>query len=181
MNDEIILKRLAIIKYLFKIGVEQSKQVETVAAFSILSFHDSVEMFLKFLAETKSINSNKFNFIDYWSKISTLTLKESMRNLNTRRVNIKHKGILPSKTDIEISRVNTTDFFDQNVVAHFNIKFTEISLSDLVNNPDVKQLLNKAQEYLESKNYKDSIVKSALAFDNLIYSKKGFLIYFLLH
>lgn len=170
MDNEIILKRLAIIKYLYKIGVEQSKQVETVAAFSILSFHDSVEMFLKFLAESKNINSNKFDFLDYWSKIPTLTLKETMRNLNTRRVNIKHKGILPSKTDIEISRVNTTDFFDQNVVLHFNIKFTEISLSDLVNNSDVKQLLNEAQVNLESKNFKDSIVKSALAFDNLIYS-----------
>lgn len=32
-------------------------------------------------------------FMDYWNKIPELTLKESMRILKERRVNIKHKGL----------------------------------------------------------------------------------------
>ena len=169
-NREIIIKRLAIIKHLYKIGLEQSKQVETVAAFSILSFHDSVEMFLKFLAENKNIKSEKFNFIEYWTNIPTLTLMESMRNLNTRRVNIKHKGILPSKTDIELSRVNTTDFFNQNVITHFGVEFESISLIDLVSYENVKDHLKISQDSLDSNKIEKSIENVALAFEVLLNS-----------
>jgi len=132
LNREIIIKRLALIKHLYKIGTEQSMQFETIASFSILSLHDSIEMFLKLLAEHKNIKSESFNFLDYWTSIPTLTLKESMRNLNARRVNIKHTGLLPSKADIEISRVNTTDFFEQNTIIHFGIDWKDISLLTLI-------------------------------------------------
>lgn len=169
-NKDIIIKRLAIIKHLYKIGIEQSKQVETVAAFSILSFHDSVEMFLKLLAENKNIKSEKLNFLDYWTNIPSLTLVEFMRNLNIRRVNIKHKGILPSKTDIEISRVNTTDFFNQNVKIHFDIEFESISLIDLVSYVNVKKYLKISQDFLDSNEIKKSIENVALAFDELLNS-----------
>lgn len=167
-EKEVILKRLALIKHLYKVGLEQSKQVEIVAAFSILAFHDSVEMFLKLLADKKNIKSDKISFLDYWIKIPSLTLKESMRNLNARRVNMKHKGILPSKTDIEISRVNTTDFFSQNVFEHFDIEFESISLIDLVSFEDVKQFLRKSQESLDKDLIEQSIENSALAFDVLL-------------
>ncbi|MBR9847575.1 MAG: hypothetical protein GYB35_16400 [Algicola sp.] len=169
-DKEIILKRLALIKHLYKIGLEQSKQVETVASFSILSFHDSIEMFLKLLAEKKNIKSEKFNFLDYWTKIPTLTLKESMRNLNVRRVNIKHKGILPSKSDIELSRVNTTDFFNQNVIKHFEIEFESISLIDLVSCKKVKEYLNISQNLLDANDFDKSIENVSLAFDSLLNS-----------
>ena len=53
LNREIIIKRLALIKHLYRIGAEQSRQLETIASFSILSLHDSIEMFLKLLAEHK--------------------------------------------------------------------------------------------------------------------------------
>jgi len=64
LDKEIIIRRLAIIKYLYNIGVQQSMQVETVAGFSILTFHDCAEMFLLLVAE----NSNKkaeSNFMNY--------------------------------------------------------------------------------------------------------------------
>lgn len=59
-----------------------------MAAFSILHLHDNVEMFLKLLAEYKNVKSDNFNFLDYWASIPSLTLKESMTNLNAKRVNI---------------------------------------------------------------------------------------------
>ncbi|WP_416866765.1 MAG: hypothetical protein ACMVP2_03710 [Imperialibacter sp.] len=170
MKNEIVLKRLAIIKHLFRIGVEQSYQVETVAAFSILSFHDSIEMYLKLLAEEKNIKSDKLNFLDYWTQIPSLTLKESMRNLNARRVNIKHKGLLPSKSDIEISRVNAHDFFDQNTKTQFGIEFSEISLFSLISYENVRSQLEEAEKALNGNNFEDSIEKAAIAFHELLYT-----------
>jgi len=96
LNSEIIIRRLALIKYLYKVGVQQSVQVETVAGFSILSFHDCVEMFLLLVAEHNDIKNDNLNFMGYWDKFPNLTLKESMRAVKDRRVSAKHKGQFPS-------------------------------------------------------------------------------------
>lgn len=170
LNIEIINKRLALIKHLYKIGLEQSRQFETIASFSILSFHDSIEMYLKLLCEHKNIKSDKFNFLDYWTRIPTLTLRESMRNLNARRVNIKHKGLLPSKSDIEISRVNATDFFEQNTLTEFGIEFKDISLLTLIQYDNVRLHLEKAQKALDESIFDNCIEFSAIAFNELLYS-----------
>lgn len=168
LNKEIIIKRLALIKYLYKIGIEQSRQTETIASFSVLSLHDSIEMFLKLLVEHLDLKSDKCSFMDYWEKIPSLTLKESMRNLNARRVNIKHKGLLPSKADIEICRVNATDFFEQNTFPQFGVDFNEISLFSLVHYENVRQMLENAQKALDEKRTEDCIETVAIAFDDLI-------------
>lgn len=170
LSNEIVIKRLALIKHLYKAGVDQSQQPEIIAWSSVLSLHDSIEMFLKLLAEHKDIKSENFNFLDYWTNISTLTLKESMRNLNARRVNIKHKGLLPSKSDIEISRVNTTDFFDQNTKTHFGFEFKDISLLTLIKYEEVRIHLENAQKSLETNNTDSCIELTALAFEELINS-----------
>ena len=93
LSKELIIKRLSLIKYLYKIGLDQSYQSETIGAFSVLSFHDSIEMFLKLYAEHRNEKSDKFDFMTYWETFPELTLKESMRNLNERRKNIKHSVI----------------------------------------------------------------------------------------
>jgi hypothetical protein len=169
LNPELIINRLALIKQLHKIGIEQTKQFEPIAAFSILSFHDSIEMFLKLLAEHNDIKTDKFNFLDYWTEFPNLTLKESMRNLNARRVNIKHKGLLPSKSDIEVSKVNTNDFFEQNVLTQFGLNYNEISLLILIKYESVKKELVEAQRAIETKQFEHSIEKSAIAFNELIH------------
>lgn len=170
INQNLIIKRLALIKQLYLIGVNHSYEHESIAAFSILSFHDSIEMFLKLLAENNNVNTDKFNFIEYWKHFPDLTLMESMKNLNARRVSIKHKGLLPSKTDIEISRINTIDFFDQNTKRYFDLNFKDISLLSLIGNQQVKVLLEEAENGLASKNYELCIEKSAVAFDVLLIS-----------
>ena len=170
LNREIIIKRLSLIKYLYKFGVEQSRQSETIASFSILSLHDSIEMYLKLLAEHLNIKSDNFNFLDYWTSIPSLTLKESMRNFNARRVNIKHKGLLPSKADIEISRVNATDFFEQNTLAQFGVDFSEISLFSLIQYENVRVHLENAQKALDENKIEICIENVAIAFNELIYT-----------
>lgn len=170
INRDIIIKRLALIKHLYKMGIEQSKQSETIASFSILLLHDSIEMYLKLLAEHLNIKSEKFSFLDYWTSITTLTLKESMRNLNSRRVNIKHKGLLPSKADIEISRVNSTDFFEQNTFIHFGVEFSDISLFSLVQYENVRKHLIDSQKALDENQIEECIEIVAIAFEELISS-----------
>jgi hypothetical protein len=172
MNKDILLKRLSTIKLLYKIGLEQSKQSESISFFSILSFHDSIEMFLKLACEYKQIKSEKLSFIEYWDSLPHLTLKESMRNLNARRVNLKHRGLVLAKIEIEASRVNTTDFFEQNTKNTFGIDFREISLLNLIKFEETKNLLISAQESLNENEFNNSIKKSIIAFDMLLQEYK---------
>jgi hypothetical protein len=171
MTEEIILKRLSIIKLLYKIGVEQSYKGEMTSFFSILSFHDSIEMFLK-LAVEKNNKKDCQNFMEYWEKLPKLTLKESMRNLNSNRVNLKHKGITPSKIDIETSRVNTTSFFEQNSKTYFGIYFKDVSLFELIKYEQTKKLLISASEKFNEKNYEESSIDCTKAFNELLLDYK---------
>ncbi len=166
LDKTIIVRRLAIVKYLFNIGVQQSYQPEVVAGFSILSFHDSIEMFLQLVAENKGDKSSD-NFMSFWDKYSELTLKESIRNLKDRRVNIKHKGLFPSKTDIEVSRVSALNFFEQNTPIQFGINFDEVSLSSLISYDKVRNYIKAAETTINTDFY-ESLRNSKMAFLELL-------------
>lgn len=146
IDREIIIRRLATIKYLYSIGVQQSLQVESIAGFSILAFHDCAEMFLLLVAENKGDNADKLSFMGFWDKYPDLTLKESMRNLKDRRVSIKHKGLFPSKSDIEISRITVADFLEQNTINQFGIDFKDVSVSCLISYSQVKEYIDNAEK-----------------------------------
>ena len=81
-NQVIILQWLALIKHLYRIEVDQSRQFETIAPFSILSLHDSIEMYLKLLAELKNLKAANFRFLDYWDNIEAFPLQASLRRAN---------------------------------------------------------------------------------------------------
>jgi hypothetical protein len=164
-NNDIIIRRLALIKYLFQKGVEASKAADIVAGFSILSFHDSIEMFLILAAESKDIKNFKaFSFMEFWSKIPDLTLRNQIEALKDRRVAIKHRGQFPSRQDIEISRINTTDFLVENTRIIFNMDFNSISLADLIASDSVRSLVKAAEEKLSNQDIFGSLCDSRFAF-----------------
>lgn len=168
--DELTTKRLAVIKQLYLHGVNQSYDVEPMNGFSILSFHDSVEMFMKLCAEVKKVRIDRnVNFGDYFSKIPELQCSATMTNLNNKRVSLKHSGTIPSKLDIEISRTNVADFFEQNTPVFFDVRFNDISLISLIKYESVRNYLNKAISLISSNDFKNSISYSQIAFKELIW------------
>ena len=173
LDSEIIIRRLANIKYLYSIGVQQSLQVESVAGFSILAFHDCAEMFLLLVAENKGDNADKLHFMDFWDKYPDLTLKESMRNLKDRRVSIKHKGLFPSKSDIEISRITMADFLEQNTIKQFGIDFKDISISCLISYSKVKEYIDNAEKNCNKGEFYECLVNCKIAFLELLSTYKS--------
>ena len=168
--DELTTKRLAVIKQLYLHGIEQSYEVEPMNGFSILSFHDSVEMFMKLCAEKRGIKIGRdVNFGDYFSILPDLQYNATMTNLNSKRVSLKHYGAIPSKLDIEISRANVTDFFEHNTPIFFDVQFNEISLVSLIKYNSVKDYMNRALSDLSLNQYKDSITNSQIAFKELMW------------
>ena len=111
------IKRLAFIKYVYTLGIEQSYQPVPSSSVSLLLFHDSIELFLQLASEIFDVGKSKVEFMAYWDLLSkeisdeTLPQKEAMRRLNKARVSLKHSGTRPSEIDIESFLFSSTSFF----------------------------------------------------------------------
>ena len=169
--DDLTVRRLAVIKQLYLQGVQQSYEYEPLNGFSILSFHDSVEMFMNLCAETKNISvPRNTTFVGYYDLLDDLECKAAMDNLNKKRVSLKHSGAIPSVLDIEVARVNVTDFFNRNTPPFFNVDFEDISLVSLVKDESVRHYIELAHEFINDGKFSDAIMNLHFAFNELICS-----------
>ncbi len=176
MLNEITMERLAFLKYLYGVGIEQSQQPEPLAAASILTFHDSVELFLELSCEYLNAgpeNRKKSDFMDYFGHVKSvvgndLQQREAMRRLNDARVSLKHHGSLPSKLSIAAYRANTTCFFEQNTPTVFGVEFNAISLINLVQNVEARANLEKASNFIQLGNRGEALAEISLAFARII-------------
>jgi hypothetical protein len=169
------LQRLAFIKYLFSIGVHQSYQPEPLCGVSILSFHDSVELFFRLSLEKLNISTGKepafmehFDIIDNHLKGTKLSQKERIRCLDKARGNLKHLGVTPSRLDIESFRITTLAFFNENCPIVFQLDFDKISLIDLIKFERPRELLKQANSNYEKGLVYETIQNLILSFRYLI-------------
>ncbi len=172
--EKSVITRLSFIKYLYRVGIDQSHLPEPMSSTSILTFHNAIELFLHLSAEVLDCKKTPKHFLEYWEVINKklsgteITQKVSMERLNKARVSLKHYGILPTKTDIEAFRASVTNFFEENTQIAFGISFTEISLIELVQNDKVRSLLKEAEDFLGKNEIFDSLDKISLGFELLI-------------
>ena len=171
--DSSTVKRLALVRHLFNVGVEQSRQAEPTNCISLLSFHDAVEWFLQLTTEHYGISKQDQTFMGYWDVITAklgepLHQQEAMKRMNRARSQLKHHGILPASTDVESFRVSTTNFFIENTPLVFDKNFDTISLVDFVNSQNVRSKLLDAQEMIKNDRVKDALKEIALAFEIMV-------------
>lgn len=171
--DTITVRRLAFIKYIYQLGVQQSEMAEPLHGVALLTFHDAAELFLQVASEYLDAGAKQTNFMDYWELLSKklpteLGYKEAMRRLNKARVALKHHGTLPSKLDIEAFRATITNFFTDSTPLVFGIPFTAISLIDFVQPVEARDNLKEADQLIEESQLTDALDKIALAFQQML-------------
>lgn len=167
------LRRLAFIKYLYGVAVEQSQQPDPMKAASVLTFHDAVELFLILAAQQVKINPASVNFMQFWERLETqhVTLghKEPMRILNELRNSLKHTGIRPGSSEVEAARANVAGFFQENTPLAFDgLAFAGISMAQLVEYDAAKAQLEEAQRLMSEGSNGEAIEKIAIAFQQLL-------------
>jgi len=168
------MQRLAFIKHLYTTAVRQSQQSEPLAWASILTFHDSVELFLQLASEKLNVSKSDIEFMKYWDSLSPKlpdgfpTQRESMKRLNKARASLKHYGIRPSKLDIEAFRASVTNFFDDNTPQIFEVDFTALSMVELVHCDETRESLKQAKNLQEQGNLEEAFDNTAIAFAQLI-------------
>src|SRR3989344_3747771 len=187
MDIKIIIQRLAFVKYLIHQGNMETSNTEPLSSVSILNYHDALEFAFDLILTDKGISMNGLSFMQYFDKVNEwlrnngkteISLRPSLEKLKDRRVNLKHKGIFPSKTDIEESRITANNLFEELCKNVYGLDIKDISLVELMNNTRVKSFIKEAMDKYPT-DQKEPIEKISLAFEFLLrdyeYSKADFL------
>ncbi|MEU3099892.1 hypothetical protein ABZ690_35670 [Streptomyces sp. NPDC006967] len=170
------VQRLAFIRFLHAQGVAQSRQPQPLAATSVLSFHDAVELFLVLAGEHLGVGlPTQINFSQYWEKLAAglppntqLPSKKAMERMNKIRVNLKHHGAVPSPTDIDQVRADVLTFFTDATPIIFGGSFTQIDMIDLVSRPQTVKFLQFAQSCADKGDLPQAMAALSIAFTELI-------------
>jgi hypothetical protein len=174
---ESTMRRLAFIRYLYGVAVDQSRLPEPMCAASVLTFHDAIEQFLILACEHKNLPvKTSVDFMGYWEFLSPklqpdgLTQKPAMTRLDKARGNLKHRGIRPSREDMQTFYSAAMLFFEENTPTVFGVEFGDVSMVYLVNPPAVRADLEEAEELRKQGDLVDAVGKVAIAFDRLLKS-----------
>jgi len=174
MLDHNTVRRLAFIRYLYLTGAAQSRAPAPLNCASILTLHDSVELFFQLASERLNAGTAKTQFMEYWDILNErldsgeLEQRESMRRLNNARVALKHHGTLPSDLDIEAFRASTTAFFQGNTPIVFELTLDEVSLIEFVNPDSARAKLREAQDAIREGDVHAALDQIAIAFTEMI-------------
>lgn len=143
------IRSLALIKYMFRQGSEQSHQPSPLFVVALLHFQDAAELFLHLACTHHGITVPPQNqFLQYWkllAGVAAVLHAPEMDRLNKARVNFKHHGNLPNEQDMEFFRVTTQTFFDDNTPLLFGREFDGVSLVELVSCAPAREFLKQAE------------------------------------
>jgi hypothetical protein len=163
------MRRLTIVRYLHAQALEQERKGDPLAGLALLPLHDAVELFLQVAAETHQLKLNKgIEFMGYWAAFSAVGLslpyQQQMHRFNNARVEVKHRGTLPSRHDVEGFRFTVTTFLIESSPTLFEIEFDSISLSSMVRSDVVRSALHAAEVAAQAGQFQEALEQAARAF-----------------
>lgn len=175
MTEEVIVRRLSLIKHLYRVGLEKAALPETISFSSILLLHDAIDMFMHVAAEKQGIKKGKQNIylMDYFELIPELTLKASVNKINKRRNTLKHDGIVPGKIEIDDTCSIAKYFFDENTKIIFDKDFNEVSIFDLITFEKVREFLKAANTFYEVDKFEEAADEVAKSYFHLLEIEKS--------
>ena len=168
------IERLALTRYLFKLGIQHAQEPGPQSSIAILLFHDAVELFLEIASQELAVKRGD-NFMDYFTRLDTklrpgppLPQREGMRRLNDARNALKHRGVRPDRADLEHYRSVVTRFFEEATPRVFEIDIHSVTLASVVRCEAARQFLRAAESAYRDNRTADGSTACAEAFDELI-------------
>jgi hypothetical protein len=170
MLDESGHRRLAFILHLYRLGIEQAQHPEPLNAAAILTFHDSVELVLALACEQRNLGPVRMDFDKYFEQLDKalapgeVAERKAMLRLNSARVELKHRGTMPSPSDIGSFRDRVSTFLEVNVPLLFGIAVAEISFAHLVELPTAREAILQSERDRAEGRLEESLKNLAVAF-----------------
>ena len=166
LNQKIV-SRLAFIRFLHHQGVQQSNLPEPQSSVSVMTLHDAVEAFLLLAGEHIGSPGSR-EFEKYWEALNpakqangvNLAVKQGMARLNKVRITLKHHGGHPSAATISQIVEDTAAFFAANTQLVFGIDYDQVSMADLIEQEQVRDLVHAAETAADGDQIKAMIALS---------------------
>ncbi len=153
---------------------------------NMIVIHDldnAVEYMLKILCDYYSINEFKNQSIDSLSfpklisklhkrltenKREGISYISDLKNLHKIRNLVQHAAINP-QTEINKYIEKVELFFTKTLKNHFDLNVDELSLTKLIDDSKIRELMESAQKYTIENKYLESVVETRNAFENAYY------------
>jgi hypothetical protein len=150
---DFITNKLAYVRYILNLSKEQASLSEPLGSVSLLLMHDAIEMTLHLSAVHLGLRGSE-NLMQYWELFSTkvnleLGYKGAIDRLNKARVNLKHHGIFPDKSELAEFVIIAEAFISEIVLKIFDLELHSISLSAMVEYEPVRVHLQNADKCMK--------------------------------
>ena len=171
MGQESLIRRLSLSRFLFRRGIvalEGSGPYAPGLATSL--FQDSVEAFLRVLAETGKVNVGpQVPFDRLIDKVSNpygsvSEHKAALSRLNKARVGFKHHAVSVSREDAVHFRETARTFLTEVTADALQLDFERASLISAIGHRRTENRLHEAQEAVEVADYGTALECAATAF-----------------
>lgn len=167
-------KRLELARYLYSLGVEQSRRAEPANSASVLWLHSAAEMFLELASERLGVSDRTRTFAQRLSAVSSrlgrpLSCQESVRAMDGAAARLRRDGTPPSPADIESFRASAAGFLRENTPLVFGVEFGRELLVDSVRYAKVRTRLREAQDCMENGDPEGAMKEISVAFHILLH------------
>lgn len=161
-----ILHKLLLARRLYELSRENLSSANDLSlGIGVNLLQDAVEAFL--LAVSEHVNAGiqsgtafdrYFDLINAKITPKELPFRARLVALNKLRVNSKHYGLAPAKSETEGLLVSVREFFDEVAKSALGLSFATISLIDLIRDGEPKDLLKQAEAAFQAGDFETCII-----------------------
>jgi hypothetical protein len=168
---EHIMRRISLIRYVYKIGGQQAAGPAPYSAVAVLTFYDVIEWFLITACEHFDVQVKKGSGIyDYFDGIKhhrEIFGKSLIDKVSSSRNELKHRLTIPSEFSVKEAQFAAQNFLEENCSKLFSIHFVDASMSDLIANELVAASLREARSLMDNNDFQGAMSQISEAFHNL--------------
>ncbi len=166
-----VMNRLAVVRYLFDMGVRLRREPVPGCFPALLAFDDALELFMHgAVLHIGAKVSPKGNIV--FDKYFELAAAESKPfidyalaiQVHEERNMFKHRGHWPTRESLDDAEQRTRRFLDANCMPFFEIEFAAVSLSVLIKDSSVRELIEKARSELDAGRADVAMIYTSRAF-----------------
>lgn len=175
ISDPNVIRLLTYSKYLYTGAWHRLSSPSSLeVAEAILRLHDALEIFQ--IAVLTSLGAEPDKTPKFWEKVKEnkgidLPFKGEFNAFNKVRVNFKHYAVITELTEMRRVSAFVPSFFSHACLHALGIDYSTVSLADLVEHAEARELVKKAEELIASEKWKDAVAQIARAFCVLMAEK----------
>jgi len=160
------ITKILLSRRLYQLSLENLNSTNELSiSIGVILLQDSVEVFLLAVAEHVNADvGNITNFNKYFDLINKkispkeLPFRFRLNSLNKLRVNAKHYGLPPPKSETAGLLESVKEFFEEVSLQIFKKEFVTISLIDLIKENEAKEFLLAAEKDFSNGDYENVLI-----------------------